>query len=154
MCNFNFTKRYFMSPTDNKSQDSKVHGASMGSTWVLSAPGRPQVGPIHLAIRVSIAFPNDMTWTSSINPLCHLIKIDLSKLPSTKSGCLLSDMNKTQPPYDLIMQDTKSSTYRGQGRDDSRLTPSQWDTALLCNVFALLCNAFSHWLGAGLESAL
>ena len=32
--------------------DSKVHGANMGPTWVLSAPGGPHVGPINLAIRV------------------------------------------------------------------------------------------------------
>ena len=31
--------------------DSKVHVAHMGSTWVLSAPGGPHVGPINLAIR-------------------------------------------------------------------------------------------------------
>ena len=32
--------------------DSKVHGANMGPTWVLSFPGGPHVGPINLAIRV------------------------------------------------------------------------------------------------------
>ena len=32
--------------------DSKVHGTNMGPTWVLSAPDRPHVGPINLAIRV------------------------------------------------------------------------------------------------------
>ena len=31
--------------------DSKVHGANMGPTWVLSAPGGPHVGPTNLAIR-------------------------------------------------------------------------------------------------------
>ena len=31
--------------------DSKVHMAHMGPTWVLSAPGRPHVGPMNLAIR-------------------------------------------------------------------------------------------------------
>ena len=31
--------------------DSKVHGANMGPTWVLSAPYGPHVGPINLAIR-------------------------------------------------------------------------------------------------------
>ena len=36
--------------------DSKVHGANMGPTWVLSAPGGPHVGPMNLAIRdVSLA---------------------------------------------------------------------------------------------------
>ena len=31
--------------------DSKVHGANMGSTWVLSAPSGPNVGPINFAVR-------------------------------------------------------------------------------------------------------
>ena len=31
--------------------DSKVHGANMGPNWVLSAPDRPHVGPMNLAIR-------------------------------------------------------------------------------------------------------
>ena len=30
--------------------DSKVHGANMGPTWVLSAPDGPHVGPMNLAI--------------------------------------------------------------------------------------------------------
>ena len=38
--------------------DSKVHGANMGLTWVLSAPGGPRVGPIDLAIRVEIIESN------------------------------------------------------------------------------------------------
>ena len=36
----------------NNYPDSKFHGASMGPTWVLSAPDGPHVGPINLAIRV------------------------------------------------------------------------------------------------------
>ena len=35
-----------------KYPDSKVHGANMGPTCVLSAPGGPHVGPINLDIRV------------------------------------------------------------------------------------------------------
>ena len=34
------------------SPDSKVHGANMGPTWVLSASDGPHVGPMNLAIRV------------------------------------------------------------------------------------------------------
>ena len=34
--------------------DSKIHGANMGPTWVLSAPGGPHVGPFNLAIRVAL----------------------------------------------------------------------------------------------------
>ena len=30
--------------------DSKVHGANMGPTWVLSDPDEPHVGPMDLAI--------------------------------------------------------------------------------------------------------
>ena len=31
--------------------DSKVHGANMGTTWVLPAPHGPHVGPMNLVIR-------------------------------------------------------------------------------------------------------
>ena len=31
--------------------DSKVHGANMGPTWVLSVPDGPYVGPMNLTIR-------------------------------------------------------------------------------------------------------
>ena len=34
--------------------DSKVRGVNMGPTWVLSAPDGPHVGPMNLAIRVSM----------------------------------------------------------------------------------------------------
>ena len=36
--------------------DSKVHGANMGPTWVLSAPDGPHVGPMNLAIRGSVEY--------------------------------------------------------------------------------------------------
>ena len=38
-------------PKSIYSPDSKVDGANMGPTWVLSAPDGPHVGPINLAIR-------------------------------------------------------------------------------------------------------
>ena len=31
--------------------DNKVHGASMGPTWVQSAPDGPHIGPMNIAIR-------------------------------------------------------------------------------------------------------
>ena len=34
--------------------DSKIHGANMGPTWVLSAPDGPHVGPMNLAIWVGL----------------------------------------------------------------------------------------------------
>ena len=47
ICNYppsNFIDRIY--------RDSKVHGANMGPTWVLSAPDGSHVGPMILAIRV------------------------------------------------------------------------------------------------------
>ena len=38
-----------------KHPDSKIHGANMGPTWVLSAPGGPHVGPMNLAVRASLS---------------------------------------------------------------------------------------------------
>ena len=46
--------------------DSKVHGANMGPTWVLSAPDGPHVGPMNLAIRdVYQAIQPNHTQTST-----------------------------------------------------------------------------------------
>ena len=36
--------------------DSRVNGANMGPTWVLSAPDGPHIGPMNLAIRENIQF--------------------------------------------------------------------------------------------------
>ena len=36
--------------------DSKIHGANMGPTWVLSAPDGPHVGAMNLAIREAISW--------------------------------------------------------------------------------------------------
>ena len=47
---FRFSRDYFV--TSRGYPDSKVHGAKMGPTWVLSAPDGPHVGPMNLAVRV------------------------------------------------------------------------------------------------------
>ena len=48
-------RQYKLTDTDwQKSPDSKIHGANMGPTWVLSAPDGPHVGAINLAIRVNM----------------------------------------------------------------------------------------------------
>ena len=41
---------YNYSTVGNNAPHSKVHGANMGPTWVLSAPGGPHVGLMNLAI--------------------------------------------------------------------------------------------------------
>ena len=40
---------------------SKVHGANMGPTWVLSTPDAPHVGPMNLAIREAVGH-DVMAW--------------------------------------------------------------------------------------------
>ena len=43
-----FCTYFSVSPGD---PNNKIHGTNMGSTWVLSAPDGPHVGPMNLAIR-------------------------------------------------------------------------------------------------------
>ena len=42
--------------------DSKVHGANMGHTWVLSASGGPHVGLMNLAICAMFTKIYDAVW--------------------------------------------------------------------------------------------
>ena len=42
--------------------DSKVYGANMGPTWVLSAPDGPHVGPMNLATRESSETSRRQLW--------------------------------------------------------------------------------------------
>ena len=47
--------------------DSKVHGANMGPTWVLSAPDGPHVSPMNFAIRESTEILcTTMCWQQDI----------------------------------------------------------------------------------------
>ena len=49
--------------------DSKVHGANMWPTWVLSAPDGPHVGPMNLAIRDCIKTMrpmNPLLWAATM----------------------------------------------------------------------------------------
>ena len=48
------------------SPDSEIHGANMGPTWVLSAPDRPHVGAMNLAIRV-IEWMYELPWPCEPN---------------------------------------------------------------------------------------
>ena len=55
MKNVSIWRHHHIMPNDSVRigfPNSKVHGANMGLTWVLSAPDGPHVGPMNLAIRV------------------------------------------------------------------------------------------------------
>ena len=47
-----------MTPLGFQCPDSKVHGANMGPTWVLSSPDGPHVGPMNPAIGMGISHNN------------------------------------------------------------------------------------------------
>ena len=50
---------------------SKVHGASIGPTWILSAPDGPHVGPMNLAIRgLSLRLVHQLWCESSMAGCC------------------------------------------------------------------------------------
>ena len=51
-------------------ENPKVHGANMGPTWVLSAPDGPVVGPMNLAIRVSICNNRGCLWENCEKKTC------------------------------------------------------------------------------------
>ena len=57
--------------------DSKVQGANVGPTWVLSAPDGPHVGPLNLAIR------GPLHITASTGPDVSGICGDFSKMTET-----------------------------------------------------------------------
>ena len=50
--------------------DSKVHGANMRPTWVLSSPGEPHVGPMNLVIRGGPLSDYCFTW----RVVCSLVQ--------------------------------------------------------------------------------
>ena len=74
------------------SQDSKDHGTNMGPTWVLSAPGRPHVGPLNLAIRVTQELAFDICFVYPVpNTLDEWI-LGRGQLFIFKQGCLLDGL--------------------------------------------------------------
>ena len=75
--------------------DSKVHGANTGPTWVLSAPDRPHVGPMNLAIRFYIS-THMLYWRifSCVNVGIHMINqssetLSLNPPQSNNAKCVL-----------------------------------------------------------------
>ena len=62
--------------------DSKVRGANMGPTWVLSAPDGTHVGPMNLAIRVVKTDHYQTTTTHLKAPIACLYFIIFGHHPS------------------------------------------------------------------------
>ena len=72
-------KMITMSPLVNP--DSKVHGANMGPTWVLSAPDGPHVGPMNLAMKWAPFFRHFKSasrWMTIFYLMKHLLADNMS----------------------------------------------------------------------------
>ena len=71
--------------------DSKVHGANMGPTWVLSAPDGPRVGPMNLAIRDihKLSIPDDVTGTTPDNSTAILLLYSHQRVQSISNNILI-----------------------------------------------------------------
>ena len=81
--------------------DSKVHGANMGPTWVLSAPDGPHVGHMNLAIRVCMA---RFIWTPDV-AICHMIQHGTDHRCLTKQSNEASDNASLRPMYGKVHLD-------------------------------------------------
>ena len=73
--------------------DHKVHGANMGSTWVLWAPDGPHVGPMNLAIRTL------MPWCQKSNPDGYRQNWSAQKQNKSEQNTNHEQIHKTCPHY-------------------------------------------------------
>ena len=76
--------------------DSKVHGANMGPTWVLSAPDGPHVGPTNLAIRDPPSVCTRCTWFwSRLDGVYHVMNDVVDVCWYVPSRRLVASYHKT-----------------------------------------------------------
>ena len=76
--------------------DSKVHGANMGPTWVLLAPGGPHVGPMNLAIWVRIGLDVHFQRAG-----CHEFKANITYIYSWYKKSVDYCIYVYSPPLDV-----------------------------------------------------
>ena len=77
---------------------SKVHGANMGPTWVLSAPDGPHVGPMNLAIW------QGFSWIFAILPHCYNCLWPVQNmLMLTRKLYQCPNKSTNSPPYGICL---------------------------------------------------
>ena len=86
--------------------DSKVHGANMGPTWVLSAPDGPHIGPMNLAIRVPPSRRAQINTydTMPIGRIYSIIASHFTQMNSTRTA--IDEGAKpdlTEPPISILV---------------------------------------------------
>ena len=103
--------------------DSKVHGADIGPTWVLSAPDGPHVDPMHLAIRTYLQQrPINNHWL--VKPIYNSLWIAIHKVAEIltsfncscevkykqwKNGCIIGNKQFTLFAQGMVLKATNTS---------------------------------------------
>ena len=90
--------------------DSKVHGANMGSTWVLSVPDGPHVGPMNFAIRAY----RFSTLATLISDFLFRVRVSMEQtLPAIiidpQNWHKTSQFKMSQPPDKLLLCHLKAT---------------------------------------------
>ena len=98
--------------------DSKVHGANMGPTWVLSAPGGPHAGLMSLSIWVAANRKSQGISSYSIDP----VLLEYSSLITVAaiiiytgidiSQCLTAQAKETYNFVEQIMKNFPSNIHK------------------------------------------
>ena len=111
--------------------DSKVHGANMGPTWVLSAPDGPHMGPMDLAIRAVFFLPwfCRPQYAGVSEDLLGSYNWWLSTLPSTLCN---TSMGTTALAMALLQTECQGLFYREDAND------AGWCLASVESVFSSL----------------
>ena len=115
--------------------DSKVHGANMGPTWVLSAPDGSHVGPMNLAIRVFtyyVFITNGLEWERPLTatyPSWQCARQALGCVDPTLSPLVGTQSHQSGPMSCLQQGINNHNLLKASGRDTTNspgnMTPLQ-----------------------------
>ena len=94
--------------SDKDTPDSKVHGANMGPTWVMSAPDGPHVGHMNLAIKDNMDNPPQVSLDCDISEV-HNISLFVCEANDQSQELLIFVIN-IQNPLAKIVTSLKAET--------------------------------------------
>ena len=103
--------------------DSKVHGANMGPTWVLSAPDGPHLGPMNLAVRDLLRY-----YTGIIVQTPNYWPFVLGSLNSPEAGSI---KQKVSSCHDVVMDVAAVSVHRASSNVNKQRQPEGSSFSLL-----------------------